>query len=148
MALWRRPERFDPDRGFLRTWLATVARGRAIDLVRAQEADRRRLDQDRRRRLDHVPDSCDALEAQQSADELWMAVKSLDENRRSAIVLAYFNGRTYRQVADDLGVPEGRSSRGSGRGFANWPPLFGRRGSRRHVERGSAQAVPPMTGHR
>ena len=36
VALWRRPLAFDPGRGSLRGWLATVARRRAIDVVRRE----------------------------------------------------------------------------------------------------------------
>ncbi len=107
VGFWRRPERFNPGRGSMRTWLATVARYRAIDALRAEEAVRRHIDREARRRIDHVPDIGDAFEAQQSADRLWTALQSLDEHRRRAIVLAYFGGRTYRQVAEDLGVAEG-----------------------------------------
>jgi len=107
LGFWCRPECFEPDRGSMRTWLQTVARYRAIDALRVEEASRRRTDREARRRLDHVPDIGDVFEAQQSAEVLWRALQSLDEHRRRAIVLAYFGGRTYRQVADDLGVAEG-----------------------------------------
>src|SRR5688572_4940398 len=35
--LWEHPEKFDPNRGALRTWLAVVARGRALDWVRRSQ---------------------------------------------------------------------------------------------------------------
>lgn len=107
LVLWRRPESFDPDRGSMRTWLFTVARRRAIDAVRVEEAARRRNNQDSRRHIEHVPDVGDSFEASQSAVSLWAAVARLDENRRRAIMLAYLEGRSYRQVAADLGVAEG-----------------------------------------
>jgi RNA polymerase sigma-70 factor (ECF subfamily) len=34
-------------------------------------------------------------------------VERLPVEQREAIELAYFGGRTYRQVADELGIPEG-----------------------------------------
>jgi len=107
LRFWRRPECFNPDRGPMRTWLATVARSRAIDALRAEEAIRRRSDREARRRIDHGPDIGDHFDMQQSADYLWTALQNLDDRRRQAIVLAYFGGRTYRQVAKDLGVAEG-----------------------------------------
>ncbi len=107
VGFWLRPECFNPGRGSMRTWLASVARYRAIDALRVEEAVRRRTDRQACMRIDHVADIGDVFEAQQSAESLWTALLHLDEPRRRAIVLAYFGGRTYRQVADDLGVAEG-----------------------------------------
>ena len=42
MRLWNSPERFDPERGSLRSWLLAQAHGRAIDIVRADNSRRRR----------------------------------------------------------------------------------------------------------
>ncbi len=107
VGFWRRPECFNPGRGSMRTWLTTVARYRAIDALRVEEAVRRRIDREACMRIDQVPDIGDVFEAHQNAESLWTALQRLDEPRRRAIVLAYFGGRTYRQVADDLGVAEG-----------------------------------------
>ena len=42
LDLWRRPERFDPDRGALRPWLATIAHNRSVDWIRREQAARGR----------------------------------------------------------------------------------------------------------
>ena len=44
--LWSRPGRFDPARGSLRPWLAAQAHSRAVDVVRSEEARRRRQERD------------------------------------------------------------------------------------------------------
>src|SRR5216683_3031964 len=41
-CLWRHPERFDPHRGVLRSYLTVSARSAAIDWMRREEARRRR----------------------------------------------------------------------------------------------------------
>src|SRR5437870_12957245 len=46
LSMWERPEAFDPERGRLRTFMGTVAHRRAIDLVRREEARRRRTARD------------------------------------------------------------------------------------------------------
>src|SRR5438270_10381883 len=46
LSLWERPEAFDPERGRLRTFVGTLAHRRAIDLVRREEARRRRAARD------------------------------------------------------------------------------------------------------
>src|SRR5437016_2952723 len=42
LDLWRSPERFDPKRGPLRAWLATVAHNRGVDWMRHEQAARLR----------------------------------------------------------------------------------------------------------
>lgn len=107
LALWRRPECFDPERGSMRAWLSTVARRRAIDALRVEEADRRRVDKQACQRLEPADDIGSTVVAQLSTEQVLAAVNSLDEDRRLPILLAYFHGHTYCQVAKHLGVAEG-----------------------------------------
>jgi len=107
LDVWRRPGRFDPTRGSLRSWLATVAHHRSIDWVREEAARRRRELGDFQTRVAHLPDLEDTVAAALGAERVRCALSDLCEPERTAIGLAYFGGRTYRQVAQDLGVPEG-----------------------------------------
>jgi RNA polymerase sigma-70 factor (ECF subfamily) len=107
LDLWRRPERYHPERGGLRTWLATVAHNRSVDWIRREQAargrDRRNLDAN----LDAVPDVSEDVQAVMTAERVRLALSSLPEPERTPIRLAYFGGRSYRQVAEELDVPEG-----------------------------------------
>jgi RNA polymerase sigma factor (sigma-70 family) len=106
LSLWERPEAFDPDRGHLRTFLGTVAHRRAIDHVRREEARRRRNVRDAQTVLP-IPDVDELAIAIVTAEHVRAEVERLPADQREAIELAYFAGRTYRQVADELGIPEG-----------------------------------------
>jgi RNA polymerase sigma-70 factor (ECF subfamily) len=108
LNLWRSPERFDPGRGALRSWLLAQAHGRAVDLVRSEAARRRR--QNREAELAAVPPSADveaAVHAAALADDVRRAVDALPAAEREAVMLAYFGGRSYRETARLLGQPEG-----------------------------------------
>src|SRR3954453_22563578 len=46
LRLWNPPERFDPERGSLRSYLLAQTHGRSVDLLRADTSRRRREERD------------------------------------------------------------------------------------------------------
>jgi RNA polymerase sigma-70 factor (ECF subfamily) len=107
VRLWRTPERFDPARGTLRSFLLAQVHGRSVDLLRAEVARRGREERDALR----MPTANDDLERAvldlTEAEAVRGALANLSEGERSAIELAYFGGHTYREVATLLEQPEG-----------------------------------------
>ena len=107
VRLWTRPDRFDPARGALRSFLLRDAHGRAIDLLRAEEARRAREDRDHHMSSDsRAGTEEEAMQTVQS-EEIRAALAALPDREREAVVLAYFGGLSYREVAERLGQPEG-----------------------------------------
>jgi RNA polymerase sigma factor (sigma-70 family) len=106
VCIWERPDAFDPDRGSLRTWLGTLAHRRAVDHVRREEARRRRAIREASR-SETTPDVEEMAMALVTAERVRAALATLPDDQRRAIQLAYFGGKTYRQVAEVLGIPEG-----------------------------------------
>lgn len=106
LSLWERPEVFEPERGRLRTFVGTLAHRRSIDFVRREEARRRRAERDAAGAIG-VPDVDEMAIAIVTAEQVRAELERLPDEQREAIELAYFGGRTYRQVADELGIPEG-----------------------------------------
>jgi RNA polymerase sigma-70 factor (ECF subfamily) len=111
IAVWRKIDRFDADRGSLRAWLMTIVRNRAVDRVRARrpridldDADERSL-----LRTGANPTWEDALRNASAAD-VREALARLPDEQRHAIELAYFEGYTYREVAEVTGVAEGTAN--------------------------------------
>ncbi len=105
--LWRRPERFDPERGALRTFLLTRAHGRAVDIIRSEAARSAREEKSVRETVASGYDLDRYAWDLAVADRVKIAVESLPGEERRAIEMAYFDGRTYREVAAMLGEPEG-----------------------------------------
>lgn len=111
VSLWERPLAFDPERGSLRGWLCLLAHRRSIDRVRA-EVRRRTLLTEPRLREPATPgviaaDPAEIVLASITAASVRAALADLPLLIRQAIELAYFRGRTYREVAAELGIPEG-----------------------------------------
>jgi RNA polymerase sigma factor (sigma-70 family) len=108
LTVWNRADRFDPARASPVTWLATIARNRAIDRLRAMAP----------RRDDHPVEAADAvedaapgplaaLESGEEARRLARCLETLEERARGAIVAAFYGGRTYEDLARGAGVPLG-----------------------------------------
>lgn len=111
VAVWRKIDRFDADRGSLRAWLMTVVRNRAIDRIRARRPGMDLEDADERSLLRTGPNpTWEAALRQASAADVRTALAELPDEQRRAVELAYFEGYTYREVADLTGVPPGTAN--------------------------------------
>jgi RNA polymerase sigma-70 factor (ECF subfamily) len=107
LRLWNQPERFDPERGSLRSFLLAQAHGRAVDALRSDVSRRRREDKEGALAARSGYDLDNEVWDLSVADHVKQAVGALPAEERSAIELAYFGGHTYRQAAVLLGAPEG-----------------------------------------
>ncbi len=105
--LWRKSDQFDVERGSLRTFLLTKAHGKAVDLVRSESARQAREERDSREAASVTYDIDRYVSDLAVADQVKSALDVLSDGERSAIELAYFDGLTYRQVAEILDEPEG-----------------------------------------
>ena len=107
LGLWNHPERFDAERGTLRSFLLMKAHGRAVDQLRADRARREREERDHRATpVDHYDLEREVWDMA-VADRVQAAMATLSEGERNAIGMAYFSGHSYREVAELLGQPEG-----------------------------------------
>jgi RNA polymerase sigma-70 factor, ECF subfamily len=107
VRLWRQPDRFDPDRGTLRSFLLAMTHGRAVDIVRSETSRRTREERDARRTAEAGYDLEREVWDMHLSDEVGRALEDLREDERRPIELAYYGGYSYRQVAEMLGVAEG-----------------------------------------
>jgi RNA polymerase sigma-70 factor (ECF subfamily) len=107
LRLWNNPDRFDPERGSLRSYLLAQTHGRSVDLLRSETSRRRREEREAR----ESPAFGDDIEREvidlTTSEKVKEVVAALPVDERQAIELAYFGGHTYRQVAVMLEAPEG-----------------------------------------
>jgi RNA polymerase sigma-70 factor (ECF subfamily) len=108
---WREAPSFDRTRGSAGTWLATLTRNRAIDLLRAKGRKARREDAHKIEILVDEslrPDSPESNAARgQRAAAVRAAIETLSTEQREALELAYFGGLSHSEIAEQLGLPLG-----------------------------------------
>ncbi len=107
LRLWNTPDKYDPERGALRSYLLAQCHGRSVDLLRSESSRRQREERDLRRTAEAGYDVEHEVVDLEVAERVQRALGTLPEGERQAIALAYFGGHTYREVAEMLDQPEG-----------------------------------------
>ena len=107
LRLWTQPEKFDAERGSLRSYLLAQSHGRSVDLLRSETSRRQREEREARQTAEAGYDIEHEVWDLAVAERVKEVVAVLPVAERRAIELAYFGGHTYREVASLLGEPEG-----------------------------------------
>ena len=104
--MWRLAGRYDPARGSALAWALMITRRRAIDRIRSVSAD---VSREHRAAIAPVPwdQVSEAAEEISDREQLRCCLDRLSGRQRQAIMLAFYGGRTYADVASTLGVAEG-----------------------------------------
>jgi RNA polymerase sigma-70 factor, ECF subfamily len=110
---WKRARDYDRSRGHVATWLLTMTRSRALDLMRfravrcLREED---LSADLTQRLCASVDQSDPTRPRGAFERdqlVHAAIAELPSDQRRAIELAYFPGLSHTEIAERLGEPLG-----------------------------------------
>jgi RNA polymerase sigma-70 factor (ECF subfamily) len=112
---WRTAGQFDPARGSVAAWLATITRARALDLVRARGRRARILTRAAYENPEVLATSLAATgdDPEQGAEReetrrlVERSLGELPEPQRRVIELAYFAGLTQTEIATELREPLG-----------------------------------------
>jgi RNA polymerase sigma-70 factor (ECF subfamily) len=111
VKFWRSPDRFDPTRGDVGPYLRLMARSRALDLLRHEQATTRARDRlqavSGRDEAPHDERPPEILERDEERAVVREAMRKLPVEQREALVLAYWGGLSAREVAAAAGVPFG-----------------------------------------
>jgi RNA polymerase sigma-70 factor (ECF subfamily) len=105
---WRAAAQFEPTRGSVGSWLATIARTRALDLVRARGRRSRALERAAQLTVESGGEPADrTVERTEARGLVTRALADLPEPQRRAIELAYFGGLSQSEIAAQLSEPLG-----------------------------------------
>lgn len=113
--MWRRAAQYDPARGSVAAWLATITRTRALDLVRARGRRTRAIERAAHADPDGlatplgtVADRPDrGVEREEARRLVARSLRELPEPQRRVIELAYFGGLSQTEIATELHEPLG-----------------------------------------
>jgi RNA polymerase sigma-70 factor (ECF subfamily) len=107
VAVWREAGRFDPARGAVASWLFSMGRHKAIDLVR-REANIRKRTADVDLEFHEADDDVDReVWSRIQRDRVREAIEELTPAQREALEMAFFQGLTHVEVSERLGIPLG-----------------------------------------
>lgn len=105
VEVWSSASSFNPLGGSVPAWVATIAHRRAVDRVRAVNSQRER---DERAGIENYEPPQDSVaeesEHNQERQMLQECLDTLTELQRAAVQSAYYNGLTYREVAERGGI--------------------------------------------
>jgi RNA polymerase sigma-70 factor, ECF subfamily len=107
VLVWRHAQSFDPGRGSAMAWLAAIVRNRCIDHLR-QRGREVPLDEEFMQSWeDPASGPADLAALSVDARQLKDCLDELEEDPRKVLLLVYYNGMTYNEVAGLVGAPLG-----------------------------------------
>lgn len=107
LTVWRKADMFDADRASPITWLAALARNRAIDRVRSRAGRVFVSDDAVAAQADAAPLASETVEAEEKVEALETCLNQLEPDRADVVRQAFFGGLTYDALAQRTGVPLG-----------------------------------------
>jgi RNA polymerase sigma-70 factor (ECF subfamily) len=107
VELWRRAGQFERERGAARGFLTTIVRSRAIDRLRSRGVHERTAQDASREPVPTGPSPIEAADARLERERVSQALAALPEAQRQVIELAYYEGRSQREIAALTGEPLG-----------------------------------------
>ena len=113
VQVWRFAEHYDPQQGKLTTWLSSVTRNRAIDILRQQnvrpEGHADSLDDDLFGFNDSASEAAvePSVELRLQREQVRQALEQLPEEQRRVLALAFFMGMTQQEISVKLNQPLG-----------------------------------------
>lgn len=106
LMVWRDAHKYDQSLGSAVTWLMTITHHRAVDRVRSEQASTNRELRWSTANVDAEYDTvAETVADRMETQRVVRCVRNLSTLQREAITLAYYDGLSYREVAERLSAP-------------------------------------------
>jgi RNA polymerase sigma-70 factor (ECF subfamily) len=119
VKVWQRADQYVAYRGRAMAWLSSIARYRAIDLLRAQKTHTSIDDAPTEALTDHSDDFTDTTTSQRMRNALGHCMTRLNAEQQRCLSLAYNEGYSQDEIATVLGSPLGTVKSWMRRGLAS-----------------------------
>jgi RNA polymerase sigma-70 factor (ECF subfamily) len=108
IKVWRSADRYQAQRGSVRTWILSVVRNQGIDQLRAS-ASRRRTQEKLQASAPRYEPSEAFAQAWHEDRQGWLreALDALPHSQKQVLELTHFTGLTHMEIAERLGLPLG-----------------------------------------
>jgi RNA polymerase sigma-70 factor, ECF subfamily len=109
LRLWKQGRQFDPARGNERSWILSICRNQAIDLLRKRNRHPERSIEDLPSvyALQDPEDVWQSVMASMTGEVVREALETLPPEQRDTVVQAYYGGLRPVEIARRLQLPEG-----------------------------------------
>ena len=110
LKVWQKAETYAPEKGAPMTWLMTIARYRALDLLRMKRPEVEMPEEGEEQPYlfaDETQSPEDRAVESQGMGRLEHCMKGLQEEQRQSVLLAYYEGYTHQELATRLKAPLG-----------------------------------------
>lgn len=121
LKVWQKAETYAPDKGAPMTWLMTVARYRALDLLRVKRPEVEMPEEGEEQPLtfaDETQSPEDRAVEGEGIGRLEHCMEGLQQEQRQSVLLAYYEGYTHQELAERLQAPLGTVKSWVRRGLA------------------------------
>jgi RNA polymerase sigma-70 factor, ECF subfamily len=107
LLVWRHAHSFDSRRGTALAWLARIVRNQCFDQLRRRGRESPLDETFMQSWEDPAPNPADLTALSRDARRLWGCLDELDEGPRKSMILVYYEGLTFAEVAGRTGAPLG-----------------------------------------
>jgi RNA polymerase sigma-70 factor (ECF subfamily) len=111
LRIWEKAKTYRADKAKVVTWIARIARNRAIDVYRQRRSRENKAsagwEELKQEATAPAPHPGERMETARLQERVRDAVASLPPDQRAALALAFFQGRTHKEIAEELGEPLG-----------------------------------------
>lgn len=118
IQIWRHAGRYDEAKGAGEAWIISIARFRAIDIIRRDRA-RREIEDRADDEIEHAEPAGDGLNMVESTLTLRECLKRIGGDQRKALLEVHLNGYTSEELAARHNIPLGTIKSRVRRGLKN-----------------------------
>jgi RNA polymerase sigma-70 factor, ECF subfamily len=109
LAVWQKPEHYNPERGTMTVFLSVMTRSRALNRIRSAKSQQNMIERFGRTALPEPAESPGLAQASlaELSDRVHQALKVLPEAQRSVLAMAYYEGLSQSDITERTGIPLG-----------------------------------------